>query len=239
MGRAGTGFQLVPLALNGPKGKLQVERVGNDSQQFGTKIVPLVIPPGFADIALELRAQGDPDPWYVTFGVDISESGGDVEEIAAGMLSAWEPVMGAISTIVNCTGVKLAIGQDGDPPVRAFITPVGGMNGGQSAQVLPQNCALLVRKNTAIGGRRAKGRFFVPACLTEAEVDNIGAISNGLMASLSNPLGTFFESLEDATPPTPMVVLHNDEGVSPIIDPTLVTSLSLDNVISTQRRRLR
>jgi len=202
--------------------------------------MPLVVPPGFADVAIELRGLGDPVPWYVTYGVDISDAGGDVELIGRRQLAAWGTLMPKLHTEVSMSGVKLTIGQDGPFPVRQFVPTLTAVNGATPGAKLPQNCALLVRKNTGAGGRRARGRFFVPLILAEGAVSNVGVIANDALADYTNGVNAFYASLTTGTafPPTPMVVLHST-GISPVIDPSPVLSLACDNVIATQRRRLR
>ena len=200
----------------------------------------LVIPPGFADVAIELRAVGDPTPWYCTYGVDISDAGGDIEAIGERQISAFSLLMPDLHPDVTLTGVKLTIGQDGPDPVRQFVPALTTINGATPGAKLPQNCALLVRKNTAAGGRRSRGRMFVPLILGEAGVSNVGVISPDALNDYATSVNDFFGGLTApiTAPGTPMVVLHST-GISAVPDPSVVTTLSCDNVISTQRRRLR
>jgi hypothetical protein len=112
------------------------------------------------------------------------------------------------------------------------------MVGTHNVPKLPQNCALLVKKQTALGGRQNRGRFFLPGMLTEEGVNNVGVIAAGDRQSYQNKASSMLTSLAVGPLIAPMVILHNDTP-TPVPDPTPVTSLYVDNVISTQRRRLR
>lgn len=217
---------------------------GNDSQSVGDEIVPLLIPVGFADIAVELMCAGDPDPWYVTFGVAHTVDEGDIETIGLSVNTAWQSTfLPSQANTVTHTGCKITMGT-ADEPLRVFKpSNVLDNQGGSADNRLPQNCALLVRKNTNKGGRRNKGRFFVPLIVGETTVNSVGMIETSEVIYFQGLANAFQASLaEDADPvipSTPMVVLHHSEGVSTAPSPTPVSSLQVDGVIATQRRRMR
>lgn len=202
----------------------------------------LIVPPGFTQVALEFRHDLDPEPWYTTFGIDSSEAGGDVNAIGTKMMLnfsvAWDTLM---SDSVQITGCALTVGQDGPDPVRAYVAATTDLRGNNDDEKLPQNCALLIRKNTALGGRRNRGRCFLPGLLNELNVSAVGLIDSGAVGEYSTAANSWLSNLGQALTPAgacPMVLLHS-EGESAVPEPTVVTSLSVDNVISTQRRRLR
>jgi hypothetical protein len=145
-----------------------------------------------------------------------------------------------MSTQVTMRGVHVTRGTDGSPIVSVRPTSQAG---NRNAQFLPQNCCLLVDKSTNSGGRRSRGRFFVPAITQEDSVSDVGQISGSLVTELQAAMDVFFDAL--ATPlagmaagPIPMFLLHSN-GISSVPPPTLVTKLTVQSVISTQRRRLR
>lgn len=201
----------------------------------------LQIPPGFASVSVEMKHDNDPDPWAVTFGVDRGAST-DPPSVDAFLIgSNFSAAFGSlISTATVVTGVDMRVGQDGGDPlvVRANL-PMG--RGLSSTPKLPQNCAALVSKFTALGGRKGRGRFFMPAVLTETQVGDTGGIIEPLYGNLTVAVTNFFESQRDGdavAPPLPLVLLHN----ALVVDtppPTLITSLQVSQTISTQRRRLR
>ena len=96
----------------------------------------ILIPPGFAEIAVELRATGDPDPWYVTWGVDCSASGGDIEQIGNTSITAFLSILEQISEDVTLTGAFVTLGQDGADNIRQFV-PNGSLNHGGHQRQAP------------------------------------------------------------------------------------------------------
>lgn len=199
----------------------------------------LVIPTGFAQASVQIRHEGDPDPWYITHGVDTSAAGGDYEGVANTVVLAWTAnLLAQLPTTARTTGVQLRIGQDAGDPLTLFFP--FDIAGGSSSAKLPQNCALLITKVTSRGGRTGKGRVFMPSILNESDVSNIGVIDgtirNGLQGDATEVL-TALEGL-DPLPPAPMVLLHN-LGVPFGTTPTPVDALQVQQVIATQRRRLR
>lgn len=201
------------------------------------------IPAGFAQVSVEHRATGDPDPWYTIWGIDA----GDVPSVSVGAFLTgyrnWlEPFMG---NYVTCTGAEVAVGPTPNP-VRYFndnpVTPT--WVGDKTVGMLPQNCAFLVDKITMQGGRRQKGRVFFPGCLPEGDVDNIGVIGTSLMNAFQAAADTFGDYCNAFTENgvgaagLGPYLLHSP-GISPIVAPTNITSFHVQSVISTQRRRLR
>lgn len=200
----------------------------------------MAVPPGFARIGLNLKHELDPDPWVTTFGVDIGAFSGapDAQEIGQAAQEAyWSAWRADTSNQVRLLGADVVVGQDGDN-LSEFVAGYAGSSGttvgGTASDKLPQNCALLVRKNTSRGGRRGKGRMFLPGVLNEGGVDGVGQISNVDLTAWQSNVSSFFDNLETAG--LPMVLLHETGAV---LAPDPVTSLVCDPVISTQRRRLR
>lgn len=199
----------------------------------------LVIPPGFAQASIVMRNTGDPEAWYVTLAIDTTDAGGDYEAAANSVAYAWQQnIMGSLNAATTFESVILRVGQDGGDPLSVYYA-VGTTGEGTTAK-LPQNCACLVRKNTTRGGRTGKGRMYVPNILSESEVDSVGVISGSFLSGLQSAFTDFLGDLVlgDPLPETPMVLLHTF-GAPGGTTPTPVTSLTVDPVIATQRRRLR
>lgn len=202
--------------------------------------MPLDIPPGYGQAAIEMRNDGDPDSWYITLGLDLTGVGGDYAQAAFSCASAFAETIGQqLHTSTTVVGCKLRVGQDGTEPITVF----GGVNipGTSTAAMLPQNCALIYDKLTNRGGRRGKGRFFMPNVLKEADVNSVGVIDTTALFDFQFQANAFYQRLLDpegvqlATPP---VLLHNT-GPGSVGGPDDITGLQVQGLISTQRRRLR
>lgn len=201
----------------------------------------LVIPTGYGQASIEMLNDGDPEPWFVTFGVDLSLVGGAYEDAAASIFSAFTATIGIqLTTATRFTACNLSVGQDGVDNLIVRYQPLAEVRGTATANMLPQNCAALYDKNTARAGRRGRGRMFIPNLLKEADVNNVGVLTGTLQGDLQLQANSFLALLQDEDPGliTPMVLLHND---SPTADttPDPVISLVVQPRISTQRRRLR
>jgi hypothetical protein len=94
---------------------------------------------------------------------------------------------------------------------------------------------MLVHKGTARGGRRGRGRLFIPWCLNNSDIGEDGLIGTTSMSSRQSAMNVFLAKL--ATESVPMVLLH-DQGLTAPGSPDAVTYLNVDKLISTQRRRL-
>lgn len=199
----------------------------------------LAIPPGYAQCSIEIRNSGDPDPWYVTHGIDVSDAGGDYTVVGQQVMSAFATAwLSFLRTTSRITGVYLTIGSDGGN-YTLYVTPVGNLVGTSSAEKLPQNCAYLVQKVTLRPGRAGKGRCYLPGIAPETSVDDVGVLNSGAITSAQTACNTWLDYLlGDPGPATPMVLLHN-EGVPGGTGPSSVTQLRIAPVIATQRRRLR
>lgn len=199
-----------------------------------------VIPPGYGELRFVQKALGDPDPYICTLGVGLGEEGGDFDEAAITAASAWaNNILPGQSNSLTLVQVDLLVGQDGGDPL--VVTSVQGLPGGTASNFLPQNCAVLVQKRTLQAGRSNRGRMYIPLLAREAQVDQYGTIDATERADYQASISGFLADLqapELGYPALPPVILHNSRGAD-TPDPTLITSMIVDPVIATQRRRLR
>lgn len=107
------------------------------------------------------------------------------------------------------------------------------LQGTSPGNPVPSNCALLVKKVTAFGGRKNRGRMYVPPMnFTDTNVDNHGVMNDqpGLQANWN----AFYVAITtDPEIPEP-VVYHSDGSPG-----TPITSFVVDDQIATQRTRMR
>lgn len=183
------------------------------------------IPTDHAEILMIMQMENDPDPYANTFGVFLD--GGSVADAGSVAAVAWETnVMPVLSEDVELVGVVV---RDGDGNVAELTrSEVGGVNVGS----VPGNGAVLVRKLTAVAGRKNRGRFFVPG-LREDEVNGAGVIT----PTTTNVIqGGFLDWLADMTTGLFLPVILHTLNTDP---PTLITGVSTQALMATQRRRLR
>lgn len=199
----------------------------------------VIIPEGYASVGIQMRRAGDPDPWYVTYGVSNVPAFSGLEDWAGGILGQWDAIVGGVlPTDTAFTGIQLRVGVDGSDPLSVFYPAnYQGRGGGAT---LPQNCAVLITKVTGRSGRTGKGRMFWPTIL-ESNVNGLGLIDPDYRGTLQTIWNTLYTAHLDGSGDfdgAPMFLLHN-EGVPFGADPTQIVSLTVDPIISTQRGRLR
>lgn len=126
-------------------------------------------------------------------------------------------------------------------PVEATIgTPAGDLPasgtsqavGPRSDEMEAPNVAILVQKRTPLGGRRNRGRFYLPFMLSQDDLEENGIIGTVALTATQTECNDFLTALQTAD--IPMFLLHSDGG-----SPTVVTSLVVQQLAATQRRRLR
>jgi hypothetical protein len=194
----------------------------------------MTIPAGYGQVTVYMQNATTTRPACLTFGVHAGTKTGN--EVNNGVKAALQLASGPkakIAADVAFSRIVTQLGQlEGEPVTED--TPISVPCTGTNA-VLPSNCALLIHKRSARGGRRGRGRLFVPWHNAEVEVGTNGQITPSALTTMQASWTAFFNEL--VTQGVPMQILHqpgnSDEG-----GPTPVTSLSLDPLVSTQRRRL-
>lgn len=190
----------------------------------------MVIPPGFAQVAVPHTFPGLQRQQFVVFGVDPAVSLTTPVAIADAVLTAWEDTMAADQdNQVTIGPVVASVGTSGAP-----LSGPGTLtaSGGSSFNCLPANVACLVRKTTGLGGRKGRGRMYVPWFLPDEAVSERGEIDITSLGVRQDDVAALLLALDSNG--VPMVLLHNDSTT-----PSPVLALTVDGVVATQRRRLR
>jgi len=108
------------------------------------------------------------------------------------------------------------------------------ITGAGTAGSLPPNCAILVSKQTGLGGRRNRGRVYLPPVYpAETIVDSLGIINPTSVGLLGDRFAAFDSALFSAEFQT--VLFHDTAPFTP----TPVTGWVVSNLLATQRRRMR
>lgn len=190
--------------------------------------------PGYADVSVEMILTGMTRSAYLTFGVQpVDPDPADVVVEVNSAITAAGSLQSRLDAQVTITSIRASVGQDGGADlVYVLGTSIVGQN---NVSALPPNCAVLVHKRTLRGGRRGRGRLFIPWCVSETNVDEAGLIATAEVTTIQTAMNVFRTALGSFN--VPMVILHNP-GLSTMGAPDTVTSLVVDKLLSTQRRRL-
>lgn len=189
----------------------------------------MIIPSGYAQANIIYVGTGAPHGAQVAIGLDISGFGGSPVDCAEAVWDAYDAA-GLLDTMadqVALDSVHVKFGPNATGPAGDFAVGSSGTGGnGGAAQV-----AVLVRKSTPLGGRKGRGRMYLPG-VPESQVDPGGFLATGVAASYQTRASAFLGGLAAAT--IPMVLLHGDSTT-----PSLVGALTIDGTVATQRRRQR
>lgn len=196
----------------------------------------VVIPPGFAQCSIEFWLDGYPRPAVTTMGVKIlgSESAGfNVAETFHGCY------VGRFTALtdngVTVRNARAVIGQDGADPIiqESSRTNVGGQARSSVAPAL----ALMLSKSTDLGGRKNRGRMYIPWAMDDNAVAENGAISSVIVNAWTTACAGFLEDLSGSESEFEILdgayILHSD----PSTPPTRITKLAPNPTIRTQRNR--
>lgn len=189
--------------------------------------------PGFIDCAMEFRRVGDSDPYVCTMAFEVDTP--PFTQAHADALSLEFRTNFASLLPNDCTmgPMTTRVGQDGDPVILLSSATSVGTN---SSDFLPQNCALLLQKRSEVGGRRNRGRMYIPG-VPETACNEVGVLTTTYTNAVKGLCDTFAAEYQDPAEfnTSAMVILHSTGDPTP----TEVTLLTVDERIATQRRRLR
>lgn len=198
----------------------------------------MAVPEDFYEVTLVWQAVASIREFTSSFGAaDLSvtprtatEMASDVyDQITSGGCPA---VAGSMMDDYRFLGVACALGTStGDLLGQRFATITGTV----SDACPPSNCSMLITKTTALGGRRYRGRMFIPpAEINEGAVDSVGVVSGSTLTAFASHWDTFYDALvSDNCIPH---LFHQGAG-APV--PTPITSFTAQSQLATQRRRMR
>lgn len=205
----------------------------------------------YAEAWIRWNLSGDPEPMYSNLGFLFPEAERPVANLANAnvILNALHAVFEGLVTNVYELGPSFVLfgvatsSTDETPPIK--ITGTGTATGTASGSdgTLPQNTAMLVHKNAVGRG----GRMYIPG-VVETVVDKTGIIGSVALAAYQltlaelQPGGDVYTTWQTdfslSGPPIP-ALMHKVPTPGTGYIPREVTSLIIDPVVATQRRRLR
>lgn len=207
------------------------------------------IPEGFAQVTHLFVGANCPEGAAVTYGLNVDlvvdpQNNCDVIHASFGA-----DIVGAnLTADVTLQETQIKYGPTESGPTFVTSAPLNG-SGAINTSMAP-NTAYLCNKVTASGGRRGRGRFFLPGVFDGA-VDDSGIVAPATVAQIQTGLDGLMDTL--VAEATPMVLLHSptytwvifnnqprrvySDDVPPA--PSLVTALVATSKVATQRNRLR
>lgn len=195
---------------------------------------------GYANCSVMLKQNLMARPAFITFGVKPTDTNPD--QIAASVYTAVTTtgsLKSIMDTDVTIGPVTVHYGIDGSEDIVG--TTATTTTGGRSVSAPPPNVALLVIKRTTRGGKRGKGRIYIPWCFSNAFIGDNGIIQSTEVVVMQTAMSAFITALTSNT--VPMYILHKPSD--PSVEhpttagaPNLVTNLQVQSLVATQRRRL-
>lgn len=207
------------------------------------------IPDGAAQVTHFFGGVGCPEGAAVTYGLSV-ELVTDPQAHCDDIHAAFGSDIVASNLTSDVTLLETMIKYGPTDVGATFVTadPIPG-SGAINTSLAP-NTAYLVSKVTALGGRRNRGRMFLPGVFDGA-VDDSGIVAPATVTQIQTGLDSFMANLELEN--SPMVILHSpsytweiqggqprrvySEATPP--PPTFVDALVAQAKVATQRNRLR
>jgi hypothetical protein len=196
----------------------------------------VIVPEGMAQVAMSWSCTGNTSEKIMTIGINPDFSGGDdpteiADRIYSGMVGSAAPVFASnMFDEWTFNGVSASLMTSTGPLVGQHIDPIPGTLSGMG---VPLNSAVLLKKNTGLGGRKQRGRmYWPPTGLASANVTTAGEINSTLVGIfVDNWIEAFSNWLDNDCVP---MLFHSDATAA-----TPITGLTVESVLATQRRRMR
>ena len=189
----------------------------------------MIIPVGYAQVTHIFSSGFLPYGAVTTYGIGDIGLFPDLNALASDLYDAFQDhVMGNLSSSVNHDTCRVKAGPNETGPVGEFTGVEVGGAGGTFAS---PNLAYLVEKHTALGGRKGRGRMFLPG-VTEGGIGGSGDLDLTVLGDFTTNLANWLDALGGVG--VEPVVLHSDETA-----PTPITAFVIDPKVATQRNRLR
>lgn len=189
----------------------------------------MIIPENFAQATFIWGGAALPTGAVTTLGI-LNDGEESEESVSESVNFLWgEHVVPALSDDIIHLSTKVKWGPNLTGAEYEFASNVAGTVTGQCS---PPNVTLLVKKVTGMGGRKGRGRMYLPG-VSEASTDVAGVLDETYRGQVETDLADFKTDLAiiNAFP----VLLHTLEADSP----NNITSFIVETSVATQRRRLR
>ena len=191
------------------------------------------VPIGHVEFWLRFALTGDPEPMYTALAYEIATPPFTQAQAEICIDRMQDLIRARVCDDYTLDGGFALVGNDGGD-LRYDVTQAQA--GQVVAQPLPQNCAVLLSKRTAVGGRANRGRMYVPG-ISGASVSPSGVLDGTTITNWQTTCSALMLSGMGAAGSNVLspVLLHKSNAAAP----TDLTVLDVSNRIATQRRRLR
>lgn len=188
----------------------------------------MIIPVGYSQVTVTFSGTAVPRGAAVVFGVG---NGAEASPTAVA-----NDVLGVLATVVqpnllNSVTIDTIRVKNGPNSTGGFAEIGAGLTGTGTSQASPSQVALLFSKVTDFGGRKGRGRMYLPG-VAEDGVGPGGQLTSAMVTQYQEMADDLIAELLLVS--HGMVLLHNDSTA-----PYGVTGLEVDGRVATQRRRLR
>lgn len=187
-----------------------------------------IIPAGYAKATYRFTGDAVNFPANVTLGINNGDDL-DASTLASALANAMvDNILPDISNQLFFESILVKLGPNDTGP---FAQLDVGEVGGASLINVPPQVSLIVQKVTASGGRANRGRLFMPG-ITRDSTNQQGEVLPANLTTFQADWDAFYADV--TTGATSPVVLHSGAGA-----PTEITSLNVESLLATQRRRQR
>lgn len=182
----------------------------------------------------------------VTYAVRDGDLNADAQDWADSLqilfADRWKSVLDSNAQILHTSVVMGA----GGGTFTTGDSTAAGTYGTMSGSTLPGNCAMLVKKRTAFGGRENRGRLYLPWMLLEGDVSEDGTWGGSAKTARQTVADNWLDDLNSGTDFWPVIAnrVYDAPWDNPnrklieINEGKLITALQVQGVIATQRRRV-
>jgi hypothetical protein len=194
------------------------------------------VPVGYTSVSYRLALAGDAEEMLVTMGFRI-ETGFGINPAGAELLadSFQANMINLCAAGYTFRGLRASDGPDGEGQVHEVERSVASTS---TKTGMPPNVAYLTRKITGLGGRRNRGRFYMPG-VSEIDVDNTGLLTATHRTNYQTSVTAWFNQNVAGTEIAAHALFHDTPEGVPGVAPTDILQLNVQPKVATQRRRLR
>lgn len=190
------------------------------------------IPVNFAQVNYTLTISTYPFLCETTVGISTSEYAGTGGELVDTVYDVFaDNLLNRLTSNVILSKVAVKFGPNSTGTTIEVTGTAAGADG--STTVGPME-ALLVTKQTALGGRQGRGRFYLPGA-SSAKLNPSGLWDASWLVSAQADADAWLADMLSAD--IPPVLLHSEGSSDTTPEP--ITSLSVQGRVASQRRRNR